>query len=106
MPQGAEVAADWASLKAPESYKGAVTLNVPNGRIVYRFHARDVDHILEPAARGVPVRFRVLIDGQPPAAAHGVDVDEQGNGTVAEQRMYQLIRQRKPIVIGSSRSSF
>jgi hypothetical protein len=33
-----------------------------------------------------------------PGAAHGVDVDEKGNGTVTEQRMYQLIRQPKPIV--------
>jgi hypothetical protein len=39
----------------------------------------------------------VLIDGHPPGAAHGVDVDEQGNGTVTEQRLYQLIRQQKPI---------
>jgi hypothetical protein len=39
------------------------------------------------------VRFRVFIDGQPPEAAHGVDVDEQGNGMVSDQRMYQLIRQ-------------
>jgi hypothetical protein len=44
------------------------------------------------------VRFRVLIDGESPGAAHGVDVDEQGNGTVVEPRMYQLIRQQKPIV--------
>jgi len=44
------------------------------------------------------VRFRVLIDGKPPRTAHGVDVDEQGNGTVTEQRMYQLIRQPQPIV--------
>jgi hypothetical protein len=44
------------------------------------------------------VRFRVLIDGQPPGAAHGIDVDDQGNGTVAEQRLYQLIRQPNPIV--------
>jgi hypothetical protein len=43
------------------------------------------------------VRFRVLIDGQPPGAAHGIDVDEQGDGTVSEQRLYQLIRQPKPI---------
>jgi hypothetical protein len=43
------------------------------------------------------VRFRVLIDGQPPGAAHGSDVDEQGNGTVSEQRLYQLIRQPQPI---------
>ena len=44
-----------------------------------------------------PVRFRVLIDGQAPGAAHGSDVDEQGNGTVTQQRLYQLIRQPKPI---------
>ena len=43
------------------------------------------------------MRFRVFIDGKPPGPAHGVDVDDQGNGTVAEQRMYQLIRQAKPI---------
>ena len=41
--------------------------------------------------------FRVLIDGEPPGAAHGIDVDEQGNGTVSEQRLYQLIRQPEPI---------
>jgi hypothetical protein len=43
------------------------------------------------------VRFRVLVDGQPPGAAHGLDVDEQGNGTITEQRLYQLIRQPMPI---------
>jgi hypothetical protein len=48
-------------------------------------------------ARGTSVPFRVLIDGDPPGAAHGTDVDEQGNGRVAEQRTYQLIRQPKPI---------
>jgi hypothetical protein len=50
-----------------------------------------------PAVRGKSVRFRVLIDGLPPGAAHGTDVDDQGYGTVTEQRMYQLIRQSKPI---------
>jgi hypothetical protein len=50
-----------------------------------------------PAPRGTPARFRVFIDGQPPGAAHGIDVDAQGNGTATEQRMYQLIRQPKPI---------
>jgi len=43
------------------------------------------------------VRFRVLVDGEPPRAAHGSDVDDQGNGTVSEQRLYQLIRQRGPV---------
>jgi hypothetical protein len=57
----------------------------------------------EPLVMGVPrskspVRFRVSIDGQPPGPAHGLDVDEGGNGTVVEQRLYQLIRQPKPIV--------
>ena len=75
----------------------AAALNKPNGRVAYRFHARDVNLIMGPAARGVPVRYRVLVDGRPPAAAHGGDADEQGNGTVTEQRMYQLIRQPKPI---------
>jgi hypothetical protein len=43
------------------------------------------------------VRFRVLVDGQPPTAANGADVDEAGNGTVVEQRLYQLIRQRSRV---------
>jgi len=50
-----------------------------------------------PAAPGTAVRFRVLIDGQPPGAAHGSDVDDQGNGSVVEQRLYHLIRQPAPI---------
>jgi thiol-disulfide isomerase/thioredoxin len=85
------LAGDWTVTQ------GLGALHKPNGRIAYRFHARDVNLIMGPAAKGVPARFRVMIDGQPPAAAHGVDADEQGDGTVAEQRMYQLIRQPKPI---------
>ena len=71
----------------------AVVLNTANGRIAYRFHARDLHLVMGPAARGTSVRFRVRIDGQQPGAAHGSDVDEQGNGTVSDQRLYQLIRQ-------------
>jgi thiol-disulfide isomerase/thioredoxin len=77
--------------------KQATVLNKANGRIVYRFHARDLHLVMGPAARGTSVRFRVLIDGRPPGAAHGIDVDDQGYGTVTEQRLYQLIRQPKPI---------
>jgi thiol-disulfide isomerase/thioredoxin len=76
----------------------AVVLNQAKGRIVYRFHARDVNLIMGPRTRGGSVRFRVLVDGQPPGAAHGGDVDANGYGTVSEQRTYQLIRQVKPIV--------
>ena len=50
-----------------------------------------------PGVRDTSIRFRMLLDGQPPGAAHGVDVDDQGNGTVAEQRLYQLLRQPGPI---------
>ncbi len=69
-------------------------LNEASGRIAYRFHARDLNLVMGPAARGNPVRFQVLLDGQPPGVAHGIGVDDQGNGTVTEQRLYQLIRQR------------
>jgi Thioredoxin like C-terminal domain len=76
----------------------ATVLKQANGRITYRFHARDLHLVMGPAARGKSVRFRVLIDGRPPGAAHGIDVDDQGYGTVSEQRLYQLIRQPQPIV--------
>jgi thiol-disulfide isomerase/thioredoxin len=77
--------------------KGNAVLNQPNGRVAYRFHARDLHLVMGPATPGTSVKFRVLIDGQPPGSAHGIDVDEQGGGTVTEQRLYQLIRQPKPI---------
>jgi len=76
----------------------ATVLNKPNGRIVYRFHARDLHLVMGPSRPGMSVKFRVLLDGKAPGAAHGTDVDEQGDGTVTEQRLYQLIRQPKPIV--------
>src|SRR6266850_6156085 len=77
--------------------RDAILVNAAKGRIAYRFHARDVHLVMGPAAPGASARFRVLIDGQPPGAAHGADVDDQGNGKVTEQRLYQLIRQQKPI---------
>jgi hypothetical protein len=67
-------------------------LNQASGSIIYRFHAWDLHLVLGPGSDGRPVRFRVLIDGQPPLADYGVDTDEQGNGTVTEQRLYQLVR--------------
>jgi hypothetical protein len=65
----------------------------PGGRITFRFHARDLNIVLGPSASGAPVRFRVLIDAAAPGPAHGLDVDEEGNGTVIEARCYQLVRQ-------------
>jgi len=72
----------------------AAVLNAPDGRIAHRFHARDLHLVLAPAPDAGPVRFRALLDGDPPGAAHGDDTDEHGEGTVTEPRLYQLIRQR------------
>ena len=76
--------------------KGA-ELNEPNGRIVFRFHARDVNLILGPPRAGKPVRFTVEVDGKQPGAAHGTDVDERGNGIADRHRTYQLVRQQQSI---------
>jgi thiol-disulfide isomerase/thioredoxin len=73
--------------------QGAVALNGADGSIAYRFHARDLHLVMGAAMPERPVRFRVRIDGLPPGAAHGLDVDEQGNGTVSAPRLYQLVRQ-------------
>src|SRR5262245_13402923 len=138
---GFEAAADWSSLRSPETYVGydrtqnfaskdsarvdqrrtyrapsrlalnewslagdwtmrrtATVLNTAPGQILYRFHARDVHLVMGPSRPEAPVPFRVTIDGQPPGAAHGLDVDEGGRGTLREQRLYQLVRQPQPIV--------
>jgi cytochrome c biogenesis protein CcdA/thiol-disulfide isomerase/thioredoxin len=68
-----------------------------HGKIVYRFHARDVHLVLGPAANGKAIRFRVKIDGQAPGASHGVDTDAMGDGKITDHRLYQLIRQKDPI---------
>jgi thiol-disulfide isomerase/thioredoxin len=75
----------------------ATVVNERNGQITNRFHARDLHLVMGPATGEPPVRFRVLIDGESPGAAHGDDVDELGRGTATEQRLYQLIRQRDRI---------
>ena len=75
----------------------ATRLDEAGGQIAYRFHARDLNLVMGPTARGASIRFQVLLDRQPPGAAHGADVDGQGKGTVTEQRLYQLIRQPERI---------
>jgi len=72
-------------------------LDSPRGRIIYRFHARDVHLVLGAASPGKPVRFRVLIDGKAPGPSHGADTDEEGEGRVTDHRLYQLIRQKDPV---------
>jgi thiol-disulfide isomerase/thioredoxin len=78
---------DWTVAEQP------ATLNTAGGQIAYRFRARDLHLVMGPVAPGTSVPFRVLLDGQPPGAAHGLDADDQGHGTVTEQRLHQLIRQ-------------
>ena len=73
------------------------TLDSARGKIVFRFHARDVHLVLGPPPGGKPVRFQVKIDGQAPGASHGVDTDAQGEGKITHHRLYQLIRQQDPI---------
>jgi cytochrome c biogenesis protein CcdA/thiol-disulfide isomerase/thioredoxin len=73
------------------------SLDSARGKIVFRFHARDVHLVLGPASNGKPVRFRVTIDGKAPGENHGVDTDAQGDGKITDQRLYQLIRQKGAI---------
>jgi thiol-disulfide isomerase/thioredoxin len=138
-PRGLEVAADYGTLRSPETYLGygqatgfaspdglaqdrphdyaaptrlglnywaptgtwtiterAAVLAEPGGRLAFRFEARDVNFVMGPAQRGTSIRFRVSLDGRAVTDAHGSDVDADGNGTVTEQRTYQLIRQPGP----------
>jgi hypothetical protein len=123
---GVQEAADWDDVESPETYVGsaqserfacpgtslglnqwtltgdwgverrATVLKRASGGVAYRFHARDVNLVLR--SRDGEVPFRVLVDGEPPAADHGEDADEDGRGTVAEPRLYQLVRTRGSIV--------
>jgi thiol-disulfide isomerase/thioredoxin len=68
-----------------------------SARIVNRFHARDLHMVLSPSASNRPTRFRVRLDGAPPGDDHGWDVAADGSGTVKDPRMYQLIRQARPV---------
>ena len=126
---GVAEAADWGTLRSPETYVGyargerrsgdqrasalalnhwtvtgdwsvgeeAAALEAAPGSIAYRFEARDLNLVLTPGPAGDPVRFTVRLDGKPPGDANGLDVDESGEGTLTEPRMYQLVRQQGPI---------
>ena len=88
---------EWALVGDWNMGPQVTTLTKENGGIAFRFHARDLHLVMGPSTKGKPVRFRVLIDGEPPGDDHGVDTDRQGNGTVTNQRLYQLLRQHAPI---------
>ncbi len=110
---GVEAEADWDQLRTPETYLGdarsasfadwaltgewtvgqeQVAVDEAGGSISCRFHARDAHLVLSPGGRA-PLPFRLLLDGEPPGASHGVDVDADGNGLLRDGRLYQLVRQ-------------
>jgi thiol-disulfide isomerase/thioredoxin len=122
---GVEAEADWDHLRTPETYLGYgradrpasrdgpglnhwalagewtigrenVVLDQAGGSIAYRFHARDAHLVLSSGARE-PIPFRVLLDDQAPGSSHGVDVDEDGNGSLQEGRLYQLVREHDAV---------
>jgi thiol-disulfide isomerase/thioredoxin len=135
--EGIEAAADWASLRSPETYLGyvhaerfaslgpralgephtyaapsplrlnhwalagdwtigttVVRSNHAGGRLSFRFRARDLNLVMGPMKGGDPVRFGIRLDGAPPGGACGMDVEHGGEGTAADRRLYQLVRQR------------
>lgn len=73
-----------------------VVLDQSGGKIACRFHARDAHLVLSPGARE-PVPFRVLLDGEAPGPSHGVDIDEDGNGLLLDDRLYQLAREHDAV---------
>ena len=75
----------------------ATVLRGEEGTVAFRFHARDVNLVMGPPRKGLPVPFRITLDGAAPGDGRGFDVDEQGNGMLAQQRVHQLVRQQGSI---------
>jgi thiol-disulfide isomerase/thioredoxin len=84
---------EWALSGDWTMEREAAVSNKTGGRIVYRFHARDLHLVLALPRDRRPIRFRITIDGAPPGVHHGADVDAAGWGTLGEERLYQLVRQ-------------
>ena len=69
-------------------------LQVAPGKIVFRFHPRDVHMVLGPTKNREPLRFKVKLDGVVPGDNSGVDSAPDGGGGVREPCLYLLIRQK------------
>jgi len=83
----------WAFAGSWRETPQAAIADKPGARILYQFRGRDLHMVLGPTADGHPVKFRILIDGKPPGADHGTDVDANGQGVITGLRLYQLVRQ-------------
>jgi hypothetical protein len=121
--RGIETEADWDHLRTPETYLGSargegrtselpsrlsvnhwalagewdvrrecIVLSEPGGSIAFRFHARDA-HLVLARRTPEPIPFRVLLDGEPPGGAHGVDIGSDGHGLLGDGDLYQLVRE-------------
>jgi hypothetical protein len=88
---------EWALAGEWSAGAEGVHLERAPGRILCRFHARDVHLVMGPNDRGAPASFRVTIDGEPPGPSAGSDTNADGTGMAADPRMYQLVRQQGPI---------
>ena len=84
----------------------SAVLQTASGKIVFRFHSRDLHLIIAPAKDGKPVRFRVTLDGAAPGENCGIDTVPDGSGQIREPRLYQLIRQKGPIVVRTFEMEF
>jgi thiol-disulfide isomerase/thioredoxin len=122
---GVEAEADWENLRSPETYLGYarrdrmtsfdalhlnewgltgdwrtgeenITLEQAGGSIAYRFHARDAHLVLSRASQE-PIPFSLVLDGEAPGRAHGIDVAENGHGVLTDGRLYQLVRQNDDV---------
>lgn len=88
---------EWGLAGQWEDHEQVAVSKAAGGKIVFRFHARDLHLVLGAGDDGKPIHFRVTIDGQAPGDNHGVDTDANGNGVVVDHRLYQLIRQKGSI---------
>jgi thiol-disulfide isomerase/thioredoxin len=78
--------------------KESAELQAAPGRVLFRFHSRDLNFVLAPTSDGKPVRFRVILDGAAPGENCGSDSAPDGSGEIQEPRLYQLIRQKDKII--------
>jgi hypothetical protein len=64
---------DSQPLTAADLGKEAAVVHSANGRIVYRFHARDLNLVMGPEIRGSSVRFRVRTRARKPSISASAD---------------------------------
>jgi thiol-disulfide isomerase/thioredoxin len=120
--EGLAVAADWESLKSPETYVGgargerrvalgADRLALNQWTLAGKWTVGEESAVLDSAGGSIAYRFEgrdlnlvlagdapftVRLDGEPPGDDRGLDVDDAGEGAVTDPRLYQLVRQREP----------